>query len=137
MDESFSQALQLFVFLILSGFFSGSETAFFALTKIQLKQLENNRTPSSLRIFKLLKKPNQLLIVILLGNTIVNIAASTTAAILAINIGDSLHLPCCIPAVNPVRSGHRSSGISAKAALHPALKYPEDAGKCPAVARPP
>ncbi len=93
MDESFSQALQLFVFLILSGFFSGSETAFFALTKIQLKQLENNRTPSSLRIFKLLKKPNQLLIVILLGNTIVNIAASTTAAILAINIGNSLHLP--------------------------------------------
>ena len=93
MDESFTQISLLFLFLILSGFFSGSETAFFSLTKIQLKQLENNRSVSALRIFKLLKHPNQLLIVILLGNTLVNIAASTTAAVLALDIGSLFHLP--------------------------------------------
>ncbi len=93
MDESFSQALLLLSYLILSAFFSGSETAFFSLTKIQLKQLENTDSKSSIRIFNLLKRPNQLLILVLLGNTIVNVAASTTAALLAINIGESFMLP--------------------------------------------
>ncbi|MCK4695998.1 MAG: DUF21 domain-containing protein, partial [Candidatus Cloacimonetes bacterium] len=34
-------------FLFLSAFFSGSETAFFSLTKLQLKKFEKGKSPSS------------------------------------------------------------------------------------------
>jgi len=79
--------LAIIIFLILSAFFSGSETAFFSLTKIQMKQIEKKGTASSKRISRLLKEPRELLILILLGNTIVNVAASSLAAIITIEIG--------------------------------------------------
>lgn len=75
-------------FLILSAFFSGSETAFFSLSKIHLKKLEKDEVRSAKRIIRLLSKPRELLIIILLGNTIVNVAASSTAALIAIHIGE-------------------------------------------------
>jgi len=84
--NNYSYLLIIF-FLLLSAFFSGSETAFFSLSKIQLKKLKKNKSKSYKRIYHLLKKPGQLLILILLGNTIVNVAASSTAAIIALNIG--------------------------------------------------
>ena len=86
MDESFSYIF-IIGFLILSAFFSGSETAFFSLSKIQLKKLTKQKNKKSKRILKLLAKPKQLLIVILFGNTIVNVAASSIAALIAIDIG--------------------------------------------------
>jgi CBS domain containing-hemolysin-like protein len=73
-------------FLFLSAFFSGSETAFFSLTKIQLKKLEKLDSKSWKRIYQLLGNPRELLIIILLGNTIVNVAASSTAALIAIEL---------------------------------------------------
>lgn len=73
-------------FLFLSAFFSGSETAFFSLTKIQLKKLEKLESKSWKRIHQLLGNPRELLIIILLGNTIVNVAASSTAALIAIEL---------------------------------------------------
>jgi putative hemolysin len=76
-------------FLIISAFFSGSETAFFSLTKIQIKKIEKNNNQSSRRILRLLKNPRELLIIILLGNTIVNVAAASTAAYIAIEIGEN------------------------------------------------
>lgn len=76
-------------FLFLSGFFSGSETAFFSLTKIQLKKIEKHKTVSSRRISRLLKNPRELLIIILLGNTIVNVAASSVAALIAIDLAEN------------------------------------------------
>ncbi len=87
MEDSLS-ILTIIGFLLLSAFFSGSETAFFSLSKIQLKKIEKKRSRSSKRIFRLLKKPKQLLIIILLGNTIVNVAAASTAALIAINLGE-------------------------------------------------
>lgn len=81
--------LNIFVFLFLSAFFSGSETAFFSLGKIHLKKLEMQSTPSARRIIRLLKKPRQLLITILLGNTVVNVIASSIAALIAVNYATS------------------------------------------------
>lgn len=77
--------LNILIFLLLSAFFSGSETAFFSIGKIQQKKLEMQPSPSSKRILRLLKKPRQLLITILLGNTIVNVIASSVAALIAVN----------------------------------------------------
>ncbi|MCK5052153.1 MAG: HlyC/CorC family transporter [Candidatus Cloacimonetes bacterium] len=87
MNISFS-VISIIGFLILSAFFSGSETAFFSLSKIQIKKLEKNNNKSSKRILRLLNNPKELLIIILLGNTIVNVAAASTAALIAIRVGE-------------------------------------------------
>lgn len=87
MDDSLPYLL-LIGLLVLSAFFSGSETAFFSLTKIELKKYEKKRSASYKRIIRLLRNPKHLLILILLGNTLVNVAASSTAAIIAIEIGE-------------------------------------------------
>jgi len=76
-------------FLFLSAFFSGSETAFFSLSKLQLKKIEKEDTKYSRRIIRLLKKPRELLIIILLGNTIVNVAAASTAALISLYLGEN------------------------------------------------
>ncbi len=89
METGFS-FLVIIGFLFLSAFFSGSETAFFSLSKIQLKKIEKTKTKSAKRIRRLINKPRELLIIILLGNTIVNVAASSAAALFAIQIGESL-----------------------------------------------
>ncbi len=89
MSESFP-IISIVGFLIISAFFSGSETAFFSLSKIQIKKLEKSSSKSSKRILRLLSNPKELLIIILLGNTIVNVAASSTAALIAISIGKNL-----------------------------------------------
>ena len=91
MGESFP-VISIVGFLIISAFFSGSETAFFSLSKIQIKKLEKSSNKSSKRILRLLSNPKELLIIILLGNTIVNVAASSTAALIAISIGEE-YLP--------------------------------------------
>lgn len=88
MNISFS-IISIIGFLIISAFFSGSETAFFSLTKIQIKKIEKNNNQSSRRILRLLKNPRELLIIILLGNTIVNVAAASSAAYIAIEIGEN------------------------------------------------
>jgi len=98
-DESFLYLL-IIGYLILSAFFSGSETAFFSLSKIQLKKIRQQKTKTSKRIFRLLHKPRELLIIILLGNTIVNVAASSTAALISIKIGERLFKD--IPGIFPI-----------------------------------
>lgn len=66
-----------FILLCFSFFFSGSETAFLSLGKIRLKQIEGMHTRASKRVVNLLNDPHKLLITIVAGNTLVNIAASS------------------------------------------------------------
>ncbi len=93
MDESVSLIIIL-ILLMLSAFFSGSETSFFSLNSIDLKRMENEKEKNKYykRIFRLLSKPKELLILILLGNTIVNVAASATATMIAINLFPHSHI---------------------------------------------
>ncbi|MBN2089162.1 HlyC/CorC family transporter, partial [candidate division KSB1 bacterium] len=79
--------LILFVFfLVLSAFFSGSETAFFSLSKVKLQHLKESGIPAALRVVKLMEEPRELLITILIGNTLANVAASTIAALITAGI---------------------------------------------------
>lgn len=71
----------IFIFLMISAFFSASETAMFSLNKLQQKKLENSDKKSDKRILKMLTRPRFLLITILLGNTFVNISISSFATI--------------------------------------------------------
>ena len=64
-----------FVLLCLSGFFSGSETALFSLSHVDLRQLRRERHPQVQTLHALLDEPRKLIVSILCGNEIVNIAA--------------------------------------------------------------
>jgi len=70
----------LVVLFVFSAFFSGSETAFFSLGKVRFKQIENLRSPAAKKAIYLLSDPHKLIITILIGNTLVNIAASSIMA---------------------------------------------------------
>ena len=69
------------VLLLFSAFFSSTETAFFALTRTQISALPERDDRVGKRLTRLLKNPRRLLIVILTGNTLVNITAATVAAL--------------------------------------------------------
>ena len=72
--------------LIFSGFFSGSEAALFSLSIIQRERLKKNKHKQSTIIEKLLSQPQKLITTALIGNDLVNIAASVVAAYLCISV---------------------------------------------------
>ena len=59
--------------LVLSGFVSGREIAFFGLTRQELEELEEDESENALKAMALLKNPEQLLATILIVNNLVNI----------------------------------------------------------------
>ena len=78
-DETILRLLGLVLLLALSGFFSGSETAMLALDRMRVKYLQQKQHPGADRLAKLLESPDRLLGGILIGNNLVNIAASVVA----------------------------------------------------------
>ncbi len=71
--------LQVLLF-ICSAFFSGSETALFSLSRLDLQKLRRERHPKSETLHALLDEPRRLIISILCGNELVNIAATVNMA---------------------------------------------------------
>ena len=78
-------SITLVSLLIVSGFFSGSETGMMAANKIKLKNLSKKSKKSAKRALSLLKRPDQLLSAILVGNNFANILASAIVTIIMIN----------------------------------------------------
>lgn len=90
MDPFTFQIMLLIILLILSGFFSASETALMSLSKIRIRHMVDEGIKGAKLLEKLLEDPNKLLGGILIGNNIVNIGASSLASTLAYRIfGDS------------------------------------------------
>jgi Mg2+/Co2+ transporter CorB len=78
----------LFVLLILLGlsaFFSGSETALMAISKLRLGHLAETMPVRVKLVERILKKPERLIGTILLGNNLVNVAMSAIATAVAIS----------------------------------------------------
>jgi CBS domain containing-hemolysin-like protein len=72
--------LALQVLLLLgSAFFAGSETALFSLSRLDLEQLRREHHPHTATLHALLDSPRRLIISILCGNQLVNIAAVANA----------------------------------------------------------
>ncbi|EES47720.1 hemolysin family protein [Clostridium botulinum] len=87
MDPSYTwEIVTLVILLMLSGFFSMSETALMSLNKIRLRHMVEEGVPGAKLVEKLTEDPNKLLGAILIGNNIVNIAASGLATMLATNM---------------------------------------------------
>jgi len=74
----------LFVCLLLSAFFSSSETAFLSLQRIRLEYLVNTKVKGMARVARMIERPEKLLSIVLLGNTFVNTAAAALATAVAI-----------------------------------------------------
>jgi len=75
----------LFLLLVMSALFSSSETALLSITKVEIKQLKDRGNTRAYTLEKLLKHPNNVLTTILIGNNLVNIAASALATSIAID----------------------------------------------------
>ncbi len=83
----------IFILLILmSGLFSATEIAFFSLRPARIRVLINSGSKEAIRVQKLLKKPEDLLVTILIGNNIVNTFTASLAAIIATNMVGSAGL---------------------------------------------
>jgi len=84
------QIAMFIVLLGMSAFFSGSETALFNLKRNDLEKLKHDLAPSSRLIVRLLTTPKRLLITILTGNTIVNVALASMAALITAEIASQM-----------------------------------------------
>lgn len=77
---SFLLISTLFVFLLLSGFFSLSETAILSSNRYRIRHLASKGNRNAQKLAAWLDAPQQLLATILLGNNFANIGAATVAA---------------------------------------------------------
>jgi Mg2+/Co2+ transporter CorB len=77
----------LFVLLLLSAFFSGSETALISLNRYQLRHKAREGHRGARLADKLLQRPDRLIGLILLGNNLVNFSAASLVAIIALEMG--------------------------------------------------
>ncbi|VAX03440.1 Putative membrane protein YfjD, partial [hydrothermal vent metagenome] len=86
-DIPISALIGALIFLIiLSAFFSGSETGLVSLNRYRLRHLAKTKHRGAARAAKLLERPDRLIGLILLGNNFVNILASSIATILALRL---------------------------------------------------
>jgi len=76
----------LLICLLLSAFFSSSETAFVSLQRIRLEHMVNTKVRGAERVARMIQRPEKLLSTILLGNNFVNVAAAALATVLAVSI---------------------------------------------------
>ena len=77
------------VLILLSAYFSSSETGLMSINRYRLKHLSNEGSSSAKRVEKLLERPDKLIGLILIGNNLVNIGAT----IIANELGERLFGP--------------------------------------------
>ncbi|MDG1904248.1 MAG: HlyC/CorC family transporter [Arenicella sp.] len=82
--------IALFVLVLLSAFFSSSETALMAVNRYRIRNQADSGNRSAALVLKLLESPDKLLGTILFGNNVANIAASTLATVIGLRLfGDA------------------------------------------------
>ncbi|WP_318456695.1 HlyC/CorC family transporter [Photobacterium leiognathi] len=80
----------LILMIILSAYFSSSETGMMALNRYKLRHMANQGHKGAKRVEKLLSRTDRLIGLILIGNNLVNILASAIATILGMRLyGDA------------------------------------------------
>lgn len=77
----------LFLFcLVISAFFSSSETAFISLRRAKVRGLVENGVSGAEEVAKLTSRPEKLLATVLLGNNFVNTAAAALGTLMAVSL---------------------------------------------------
>jgi Mg2+/Co2+ transporter CorB len=83
-------AFSLFILILLSAFFSSSETSMMSINRYRLRHLVNKKHKGAIRVQNLLNNIDRLISVILIGNNFVNILASAIATIIGMRLfGDA------------------------------------------------
>ncbi len=78
--------ISLLILMLISAFFSSSETAYFSLRASRINELTEENAKGTKTLLNLLREPRKLLITILTGNTIVNVAIASLAALMALDV---------------------------------------------------
>ena len=78
--------LVLVVLIVLSAFFSGSETGLMALNRYRMRHLAREGHVGATRARRLLQRPDRLIGLILIGNNFVNILASAISTVIALRL---------------------------------------------------
>ena len=81
-SSSISMLVALVVLVVLSAYFSATETAFTSLNRIRLRTRADNGSLRAAKTLELAEEYDKLLSTILIGNNIVNITATTVATVL-------------------------------------------------------
>ena len=79
--------IALIVLIILSSFFSGSETGLYSLNRYRLRHLARAGHHGAQLAERLLKRPDRIIGLVLLGNTLINAFATAVATLIALRIG--------------------------------------------------
>lgn len=84
MDNTALYLLLIIIFLSLSAFFSGMEAAIFSISRFRVKTLLYEKHKGARTLERIKKEPGKTLAAILLANILVNIGASSVAALILI-----------------------------------------------------
>ena len=144
--------LVLLILILLSGFFSSSETGLMAINKYRLRHLANKGHRGPRLAQKLLRKPDRLIGLILLGNNLVNVMAASLVTLMSLRLGGEAAVaagtfiltlvllifaevaPKTIGALNPPRLALPAALVSQEADVLRRLLFPRQLGKlshCP------
>ncbi|MGC1182303.1 HlyC/CorC family transporter [Legionella sp.] len=72
----------LFFLIILAAFFAGAEIGMMSINRYKLKHLVKKNNKQAIRVNQILSRPDLLLSIVLIGNTLANIVASTIATLI-------------------------------------------------------
>lgn len=81
-----SQIIEIAILIVLSGFFSATETAFTSLNRIRVKNMINEGNKRAELVLQMEEDYDKLLTTILVGNNIVNIATASIATVLFVDL---------------------------------------------------
>jgi Mg2+/Co2+ transporter CorB len=115
----------LVLLLLLSAFFSGSETALMSVNRYQLRHKAREGHRGASLAERLLRRPDRLIGLILLGNNLVNFSAASLVAIIALEIGGEPAVAIGTVILTLVVLIFSEAAPKTLAALHPErLAYP-------------
>ncbi|MDR0404732.1 MAG: hemolysin family protein [Oscillospiraceae bacterium] len=86
MSQNLIMSISIVILVIFSAFFSAAETAFSTINKIRLKSYAKNKNPKAIIALKIAEDFDKALSAILIGSTVVNIASSTIATMMIVDI---------------------------------------------------
>lgn len=119
-DTSLSVQLSLLaILLVLSAFFSGSETALMSLNRYKLRHKARSGHRGAKLAEELLQRPDRLIGLILLGNNAVNISASALVGVASVKMGGDLGFAIGTAVLTLVVLIFAETAPKTLAALHP------------------
>ena len=85
-SDSIYLLIIIFISILLSGYFSATETAFSSLNRIRIKNLAEKGNKKAKLVMKLSERYDVLISTVLIGNNVVNILAASLSTLLFVDL---------------------------------------------------